>query len=439
MAENKSFVVMSVRKVKTMAGVLAVAEHNLRQKTMKNKDFINGENTKYNEYTGARNREQFKLRYDETIKNANLQRKIQRNASKIVEVVISTSHEVSEGWENDNALKEKTDNYLHESLKYFEKKWGENIVSAAFHWDETTPHIHLLCIPLIPGEGGNWKYSSSGLIGGPAELTKLHTDFYEKVGKSYNLARGEEGSRASHEELKAFKAKEKKLLQQMEDDRRDAELALEQAVSEKEQAEEIRRGAEDKKKMTEAETAKKAEKTLNEASLKKQEAEEMRRRVEEENRRAAKNRQNTETERQKAELLKTQSFTIHGENLKRSAEISQKEQEQRKLVDEAMRGTVNIPPVPEKKDSVILASWRDTIQKKVDELTVGFKSVIHDLQSKIQEMKQTISRLQGENTRLKGRAERAEHDLTAKPIAEILSDRENRVQGKNNQPKGMSR
>jgi hypothetical protein len=411
---------------------------------MKNsRDCINSENTYLNEYLGAQNREDFKAQYDEKIKNARLKRKVQKNASRIIEIVITTSHDFSGGWEQDKALKGKTNDYLHESLKYFENRFGEDvIISAAAHWDETTPHIHLLCIPLIKDESGNRKYSSSGFIGGPAEFAKLHTDFYEQVGKNHGLSRGVEGSRATHEGLKAFNAKKEELLRQTEADRRTAKQAREQALLEKQRAETLRRKMEAVKEMTEADSAEKVQKVMDEALLEKQKAGELRRRVEEENRRAEESRQKAEKERQSAEaerkdaeLLKTQTFKLHGDAMRRSAELSQKEREQRKLADKAIRETAAFPPVPEKADKTLLASWGDSIQKKVGDIIMGFKSAAKDLQSKIHELKQTIIKLQEENTGLRNRAEKAEHDLVSKPIAEIISEREKKVQGRNDRQK----
>jgi hypothetical protein len=92
------FAVLSMRKIKTMAGVLNVVKHNLRQKIIEQKDYIDHELSILNEYTGAQTDVDFERIYKERIENAHLKRKIQSNASRILEFVFSFSAGFSKGW-----------------------------------------------------------------------------------------------------------------------------------------------------------------------------------------------------------------------------------------------------------------------------------------------------------------------------------------------------
>jgi hypothetical protein len=107
------------------------------------------------------------------------------------------------------------------------------------HYDETTPHLHVLCIPLYRNPQTNAiSFSSSHFIGGITELRQLHTDFYEQVGKTFGLTRGIEGARTKHQDLKQYKkweAEQKKQLahqrfevaeQQFELSEKDSKLAV---------------------------------------------------------------------------------------------------------------------------------------------------------------------------------------------------------------------
>ena len=92
--------------------------------------------------------------------------------------------------------------FFSDCTKFFEERYGEeNIMSAVVHLDETTPHMHLNLIPIKDG-----RLCAKDLLN-RNELSKLQTEFHEKVGKRWGLMRGKEGSTASHLSTAEFKAK----------------------------------------------------------------------------------------------------------------------------------------------------------------------------------------------------------------------------------------
>ncbi|MEY8689547.1 MAG: plasmid recombination protein [Leptothrix sp. (in: b-proteobacteria)] len=59
------------------------------------------------------------------------------------------------------------------------------VLSADAHHDEATPHVHVLCLPLVNG-----RMVGSDLVGGPSRLRTLQTDFHGKVAQAFGLQRG---------------------------------------------------------------------------------------------------------------------------------------------------------------------------------------------------------------------------------------------------------
>ena len=91
------------------------------------------------------------------------------------------------------------------------------VVTAALHRDETAPHIHVLGVP-IDAEGRlGWCRVRDEAVGriGPTQAGKgrrkyrtLQDDYHAQVGQRYGLARGEIGSRATHQAIDRARAAE---------------------------------------------------------------------------------------------------------------------------------------------------------------------------------------------------------------------------------------
>lgn len=91
--------------------------------------------------------------------------------------------------------------FFEDATGYFAERYGEeNIISAVVHMDETTPHMHLNLIPITED-----RLSAKRLFTRKS-LRELQTDFWEKVGKKWNLERGKPGSQATHKSVAEYKA-----------------------------------------------------------------------------------------------------------------------------------------------------------------------------------------------------------------------------------------
>lgn len=127
-------------------------------------------------------------------------KKLRKDAVVAVGLLITSDSEAFE-----RMGKESTHAFFTDSLKFIQNRYGAaNVVSATVHLDEKTPHMHVFFTPEFEG-----KLSAKDLFSlKRKELTHLHTDFAEQVGKKYGLERGIEGSPAKHISAERFKAEE---------------------------------------------------------------------------------------------------------------------------------------------------------------------------------------------------------------------------------------
>lgn len=75
--------------------------------------------------------------------------------------------------------------YFRDCLKFHEQRYG-HVISAIIHYDETTPHMHVISVPLTKDN----RLSARDIIGNKAKMSHVQDLFYEQVGKAYGLDRG---------------------------------------------------------------------------------------------------------------------------------------------------------------------------------------------------------------------------------------------------------
>ena len=134
---------------------------------------------------------------DDRIKQLSPKRKIKDDAVLITSFILSSDKEFF-----DRITAEQQKQFFADCTDFFSKRYGkENVVSAVVHLDESTPHLHLNLMPVTDG-----RLCAKELFDRTA-LRELQTDFYEVVGKKYELERGKEGSTAKHLDTVAYKTK----------------------------------------------------------------------------------------------------------------------------------------------------------------------------------------------------------------------------------------
>ena len=133
---------------------------------------------------------------------------IRKNAVMCVELMLTASPEYfrpddparSGYWQQ-----ERLEDFQQAVHQWLDETYGNRIVRAELHLDESTPHIHAYLVPL--DEKG--KLNCRGLFGGREKMSKLQDSFALAI-TPLGLERGIKGSKAKHTEVKKYYAAVKK-------------------------------------------------------------------------------------------------------------------------------------------------------------------------------------------------------------------------------------
>lgn len=142
------------------------------------------------------------------IETAGLHRKVAKNQTKAIRIILTGTHEQMMKIAQDGKL----DNWIDANLKWLRETFGsENFVSCVLHMDEKTPHLHATVVPIVTTERlrkkreGEKKYETKS---GPRlsaddimRRSKLHEyqNSYAAAMKPFGLQRGIVGSTAKHQ------------------------------------------------------------------------------------------------------------------------------------------------------------------------------------------------------------------------------------------------
>ena len=94
------------------------------------------------------------------------------------------------------------DAWVRLSVDWLNREFGENLLSATLHLDETTPHIAAYVIPLMPAKDGSVWLSGKKLFN-PVTLTQQQ-DRYAAAVAELGLERGVRGSIAKHRTIRSY-------------------------------------------------------------------------------------------------------------------------------------------------------------------------------------------------------------------------------------------
>lgn len=106
--------------------------------------------------------------------------KTRSNSVLALDTIYTASPDFFQGKTN-----QQNDDFFKDCLQFHQERFG-HIVSAVIHYDETTPHLHVISVPLTPDN----RLSARDVIGNKAKMSKTQDSFFEQVGKSYGLERG---------------------------------------------------------------------------------------------------------------------------------------------------------------------------------------------------------------------------------------------------------
>ncbi len=183
---------------KTADGKVYIPDNADKTRTHLNKELISFPD-------GVRNRtDAVQYRIDHAV----LHRKVGKNQTKAIRIILTGSHEqmmkiVQSG---------KLDQWTNANLKWLRDTFGEdNVVSCVLHMDEKTPHLHATVVPIVTGERkrksreGEKKYRtqtgprlSADDVMGRARLSTYQNTYAEAM-REFGLQRGVVGSTAKHQ------------------------------------------------------------------------------------------------------------------------------------------------------------------------------------------------------------------------------------------------
>lgn len=131
-------------------------------------------------------------------------------------------------WKRVNEVKstlkhDETKKWLADAKDWIQKEFGENVINAVVHFDEKTPHIHLLCVPMVKGKltakdfftpdnAKKWQTSyalATGLKRGVASEKKHEALKDAEINKAKQEAR-KEGLELAKEDLTQWKQEKAK-------------------------------------------------------------------------------------------------------------------------------------------------------------------------------------------------------------------------------------
>lgn len=79
----------------------------------------------------------------------------------------------------------ENDEFFRDCLQFHQEHFG-HVVSAVVHYDESTPHMHVISVPLTR----DGRLSARDVIGNRTKMRQTQTEFFEQVGRGYGLERG---------------------------------------------------------------------------------------------------------------------------------------------------------------------------------------------------------------------------------------------------------
>lgn len=161
--------------------------------------------------------------------------KTRSNSVVALDAIYTASGDFFKGKSN-----EENDQFFRDCLAFHQRKFG-HVISAVIHYDETTPHMHILSVPLTQ----DGRLSAREIIGNRTNLSRMQTEFFEQVGRGYGLERGvqmdgqEKKKRITAQEHKLRQVKQAKAREEeeLEAIKHSKKSARERATKAKEQAE----------------------------------------------------------------------------------------------------------------------------------------------------------------------------------------------------------
>lgn len=169
---------------------------------------------------------------EQRIKEAKITRKIKDGAVKAICFICTSDHDKMKEIEKSGRIHD----WAHDCIDYIRKTFGqENVVAAALHMDETTPHLHVTVVPIVEGQAKERKKRPKLDENGnpieqppkrsikkqqvtarlcakeimtPTNMSRWQNEFAQVMDK-WGMIRGIEGSPSEHQDPKEYNKKER--------------------------------------------------------------------------------------------------------------------------------------------------------------------------------------------------------------------------------------
>lgn len=247
----EAFAVLRVEKI-NQGTETAAHNHNLRASNTKKEPNVDYSKSHLNRIIlGNRNTV---ATINEKVEQRTNKKKLRDDANRVIEFVLSASPEhfydfkkvgmtreewddlipanfkdnMQAYWKRVNEVKstlkhDETKKWLTDAKDWMQKEFGENVINAVVHFDEKTPHIHLLCVPMVKGKltakdfftpdnAKKWQTSyalATGLKRGVASEKKHEALKDAEINKAKQEAR-KEGLELAKEDLTQWKQEKAK-------------------------------------------------------------------------------------------------------------------------------------------------------------------------------------------------------------------------------------
>jgi len=182
------FAIARVGKIKSMGQAAAAGGHNMRTRPTPNAD---ADRTPDNVLLAGPDDLPAAIRQRLTDAGVTPGRK---DAVLAAEFVLTASPEFF-----TDKTPEQVRAWADSQTEFLRGRYGDNLVQAVLHLDETTPHVHAAVVPITADN----RLSMKDYIGGRQNLRNLQTD-YAKAMQEHGLQRGVEHSVAEHKTIKEF-------------------------------------------------------------------------------------------------------------------------------------------------------------------------------------------------------------------------------------------
>ena len=205
MSDTSSYAIARVgKRFKTDTQIAACGQHNSRTQETPNADINKSANNEC--FVGDNDKSLVQLVRDRIGDNGG--KKIRTSADPkqsavlAFELMLSASPEYFRPDEPGAAGEwpaDKLTAWEQSSARWLKDRYGDNIVRATFHRDESTPHIHAVIVPM--NEKGH--LNARDYVGDRVKLAALQ-DSYAEAMKPLGLSRGIRGSKVQHEQIKDY-------------------------------------------------------------------------------------------------------------------------------------------------------------------------------------------------------------------------------------------